>query len=404
MKKHIGILFPSSQCGGVYQYTQSIADSLIAYSDTAKYSIVHHKGERPELFLGQENRELDYIVLPHRNLSLARKIHHLGSLRLRMYIFCIKHLDPVLKKHGVDLVIVPTPFSFTVPFDTPYIAGIPDLMHKYYPDFPDYPLTERITRDTVYAHYARRSLLNVVDSEQGSEDVERFLRVKKEKNRIIPYIPPSYVYKFCDMTQAEAEKIMSRYQLPERFIFYPGQFWFQKNHARLIQALHLIKKKYKVVIPLVLVGDAKVKSRKGVYRDLFSLIEHLGINDQVVHLGYIRDKEMVACYKKATALIAPPFQGPTTIPPLEAMMLGTPVATVNCYDLPRQIGEAGLFFDPLSVEDIADKIYQLWQQEHVRKELIMRGREKMSVVTQKNYASQWEKVIKEAFTIYEQQS
>ena len=53
-------------------------------------------------------------------------------------------------------------------------------------------------------------------------------------------------------------------------------------------------------------------------------------------------------------------------------------------------------FDPFNVEDMAEKIYRIWTDEDLRRELVQKGFERIKDMTIKNYAKQWEKVIEEA--------
>ena len=57
MKRHIGIIFPSTKGGGVHQFVLSIADSLINYSDAFEYSIIHYEGEKPNQFFDSSRTE-----------------------------------------------------------------------------------------------------------------------------------------------------------------------------------------------------------------------------------------------------------------------------------------------------------------------------------------------------------
>lgn len=397
MKKNIGILFPSSKQGGVFQFALCIADSLITYSDQFDYTIVHYQSEKPNLFFNKQGVSPNYLAVPNPPISLIKKIFHLFGLAFGINLFLNKTLTKVLKNANLDLLIIPTPFGFNVPLNVPYIVSLPDYMDKYYPDFPEYTLATKFLRAIVYRYYGLKSVLVVADSKQGVEDIHKFSRIEREKCRIIYYIPPSYVFRYKEMDKQTADELLSKYHVPSKFIFYPAQFWFQKNHFRLIKALNLIKGRNKIKIPLVLVGNAKGNPiYERVYRELMALVKNLDISDQIIHLGYVSEKEMIALYKRALALIAPPFQGPTTIPPLEAMVLGTPVATINLFELPKQIGKAGVFFDPLSVEEMADKIYMLWQDEALRRRMIKAGYEQSKNMTQKNYDQKWEKVILEA--------
>lgn len=61
--------------------------------------------------------------------------------------------------------------------------------------------------------------------------------------------------------------------------------------------------------------------------------------------------------------------------------------------MPEQVGDAGLFFDPKSVEDIANQIYSIWTDENKRNELIKNGRKYRANMTIENYAENWKKII-----------
>jgi glycosyltransferase involved in cell wall biosynthesis len=50
---------------------------------------------------------------------------------------------------------------------------------------------------------------------------------------------------------------------------------------------------------------------------------------------------------------------------LEALAVGTPVATSNISSMPEVGGDAALYFDPYNVEDMADKIKLLLNNSEV---------------------------------------
>lgn len=389
---NIGILFPPTKSvGGVFQYALSVADSLINCSDKFQYYIIHYDSENLNCFLNLKSNKVKLICIQRKFTLLIKKIPRLFNLVFDTNIFSVEKSYAVLENAKIDFLIIPFPSLFSFCNGIPYIASIPDLMHKYYPDFPEYSLKERLTRDIVYKYSARYSILSVVDSQQGLEDLYKFFNIPKEKIRVIPYIPPGYVYKYKDMNLETATEILAKYNLPGRFLFYPAQFWYHKNHIRLIKALKLIKQTHRVKIPLILVGSSKENHEK-----VINLIKELDMADQIVYLGYVSVKEIVALYKKATTLVFPSLFGPTNIPPLEAMVLGTPVLCSNLFSMPEQIRDAGLLFDPFNIEDMAEKIYRIWTDENLRQELIEKGYQKVKNLTLENYARKWEKIIEEA--------
>jgi glycosyltransferase involved in cell wall biosynthesis len=61
-------------------------------------------------------------------------------------------------------------------------------------------------------------------------------------------------------------------------------------------------------------------------------------------------------YQQAAALFFPSLDEGFGIPLLEAMATGTPVLTARAASMPEVAGEAALYFDPLSVEDMASSL------------------------------------------------
>lgn len=80
---------------------------------------------------------------------------------------------------------------------------------------------------------------------------------------------------------------------------------------------------------------------------------------------------------------------PNTV--LEALACGTPLAATSAGGIPEQAGDAGLLFDPKNKEDMAEKIYRIWIDEDLRKQLIQKGYGKIKGMTLENYARQWQK-------------
>ena len=114
-KKHIAILFPSTKGGGVYQYTLSIAESLIAYSDNFRFSIIYYEDEERPVFFNSNKGRINYIPIPNKKHSNFRKVLHFLGLVLRINLFVIKDFSNYLKDKHIDLLIVSTPFSYDIP-------------------------------------------------------------------------------------------------------------------------------------------------------------------------------------------------------------------------------------------------------------------------------------------------
>ena len=101
-------------------------------------------------------------------------------------------------------------------------------------------------------------------------------------------------------------------------------------------------------------------------------------------------------YKLAIALVVPSLFESMCLPIGEAFYFGLPVACSNVCGLPEQLGEAALFFNPLDIEDMAEKILTVWTREDTRKTLVERGYAKAKEMTPEVFSQRWREVIEEA--------
>ncbi|SAL05127.1 group 1 glycosyl transferase [Caballeronia arationis] len=80
------------------------------------------------------------------------------------------------------------------------------------------------------------------------------------------------------------------------------------------------------------------------------------VDDRVIWAGFVSDAELKALYTDAACLIFPSLYEGCGLPPLEAMYCGCPVIVSTAASLPEVCGDAAMYCDPESVEDIAAKI------------------------------------------------
>lgn len=391
----IGILNLTSTVGtgGVFQYTMNLIEAL-RNDKKNKYFVFYKDPEFEKFCENSQNFKLIPMSIIENKLSkFSRKIATLFDFKSPML-----GIYNVIKENKIDILIDPTSSPIGFHLDLPYIVVIHDVMHKYYPDFPEYSLKKRILRDLTYKRAANHSQLVVVDSYQTKEDLVRFYKIEREKIKVIPSCISWYIYKYKDLEESSINEIINKYKIPQKFIFYPAQFWHHKNHLRLIESLYLLKKKYNIKIPVIFVGTPK-KDSKETFIKIMKMIDELGMVDQILCLGYLTEEEVVALYKRATALVFPSLIGPTNIPPLEAMALGTPVLCSDLFSMPKQIGDAGLLFDPFNIEDMAEKIYRILTDKNLRQELIQKGYERVKDMTLEKYTTQWKQVVEKIFNM-----
>jgi glycosyltransferase involved in cell wall biosynthesis len=102
-------------------------------------------------------------------------------------------------------------------------------------------------------------------------------------------------------------------------------------------------------------------------------------------LGRISTEDLVGLYHLATALIFPSQYEAWSIPIMEAMACGCPVASSNVTSLPEQVDDAGLLFDPTDVSAMARTMQLLAGDPQLRQSLAGRGRQRVQQFSAENF-------------------
>jgi glycosyltransferase involved in cell wall biosynthesis len=366
--KKIGVILSAGPGGGVQQYSQAIVDAVGAlpenYEIVAAVSDASWDGALPPRVRVVRLND----NLWNRGLNRAWHVSGLSVAAWRRLFAPLDTSMRAIEAEQCDLWICPNHdrYSFRAPIRA--LGTVHDLMHRYESRFPEVSANgEYASREFHFSETAKWSRGVLVDSDLGKQQLVESYGIDPEKVFILPYIAPAYIY---ESDESDADAVRTKYSLPEKFLFYPAQFYLHKNHANLISAVARLKETHPDV-RLVLVGW---KDRNG-YDDVLRQVRALGLEKEVMFLGYAPDADMAGLYRAARALVMPTYFGPTNIPQLEAFALGCPVATSRIYGIPEQVGDAALLFDPASIDEIHDAIERLWTDDALCAELASRGRE-----------------------------
>jgi glycosyltransferase involved in cell wall biosynthesis len=387
--KKIGLfLSAEAEAGGMFQYSLAMLSALQALPAGEFFLVVAHTSPawKRRLENGNGSGSFSHSVpvrlrrftrwltmvpavfrTSHERLSRERCSYERWSYEhwSGLLTSCSGWATPMLAEE-CDLWLFPRQEVWSALFPQPVLASVHDLMHRYEPRFPESSRFGRAHyRDTYLGALCRQAMGILVDSEVGKRHVQQSYGTEPERIFVLPYIPPAYLRE----TQEDCD-FDKRYRLPEKFVFYPAQFWEHKNHLRLIRAIAKLRRETPNIC-LVMVGGGKngsTAARKEV--------EKLGLGGHVRFAGHVPERDMAGFYRRARALVLPTLFGPTNIPPLEAFALGCPVAVSGIYGEPEQVGDAALLFDPYDVESIADSIRRLWADDDLCGQLRSRGRQR----------------------------
>jgi glycosyltransferase involved in cell wall biosynthesis len=186
----------------------------------------------------------------------------------------------------------------------------------------------------------------------------------------------------------ELERVRAEHGLDRPFMYFPAATWPHKNHKKLLAALKILTDRYDFDGHLVLTGIA-MKS----HGDILDEVEQLGLTEQVKILGYLPYADLPFLYNLARLLVFPSLFEGFGLPLVEAMACGCPVVCSEVTAMPEIAGDAALLFDPTFEEDIADKVWAVWNDDGMRERLITRGFERARLF-------RWEKTARETIEVY----
>jgi len=186
-----------------------------------------------------------------------------------------------------------------------------------------------------------------------SETSKRFLvdrlRLPGDRFRVVSEAADPVFRPIDDATKTTAA--LQRYEIPTegRFLLYVGGLSPHKNLVRLVQAFVAAAPDD---VSLVLTGDFNDVFHTHV-PEIRRTIAAAGCERRVILTGFVPDEDLAALYSRAYALAFPSLLEGFGLPAVEAMACGAPVVASRAGSLPEVVGDAGLFFDPLDVTDIA---------------------------------------------------
>lgn len=147
--------------------------------------------------------------------------------------------------------------------------------------------------------------------------------------------------------------------------FYLLAVGSQAAHKNLKVVFQALSQLEDVPVDLILVGG----SNSGVFAG-----PDVSESKRVIRAGYVSDGVLKSLYERASAFVFPSLYEGFGIPPLEAMHCGCPVIASEAACMPEVLGDAALFFNPSSPEDLAAQIRRLYLDEQLRRDLRERGK------------------------------
>jgi glycosyltransferase involved in cell wall biosynthesis len=263
------------------------------------------------------------------------------------------------------------------------VLTVYDLMWAYYLDRGESALKYKYFGITVPLSLRRARALITISRFVAEEVRERF---RKTSGLVFPiYLGPGLL---AEPSQQEILSLERKYRLP--FIFSVTTPMPHKNLRILLEAFLRLKQDSLFCGKLVVAGQLR-----GLFvsdTEDFIRANHLG--DDVVLTGFIPDQEKTYCYRTASAFVYPSLYEGFGLPILEAMQAGAPVIASNAASIPEVGGDACLYFNPKSVDDLVSSLLTILTNQEKRSHCIAKGFRRVQRFN-------WAETARETIAVYE---
>lgn len=330
-------------------------------------------------------RKKYYQNLNFKNPRFKKVLADIPHYSLKEQIF----LPGVLRKIKPDLVHFPH-FNVPVFWQGDYVVTIHDLIKhqsrgmKTTTKLALFYWLKYFVYQVIVFSAVKRARKIITPSRWWKKELIKKYRLKQEKVVVAYEGAEEFLNKKPSLS---GPKALEKYGVKKPFVVYTGSLYPHKNVLRLVKAVKQIK-------GLSLV----IACARNIFLERFKKeIEKENNLDNVVLAGFVPDNELIVLYQEAEAFVTPSLLEGFGLPGLEAMAVGLPVVSSQASCLPEIYEKAAIYFDPLDIRDMTEKVKKVMENEELRQGLIKKG-----FVQVKKYS--WQKMAKEILEVYDESS
>jgi len=351
---------------GAERYSLELINALLALNPD--HAIRLYVPRQPPVGLFRDHAEI--VILPGRRLWTHSK------------------LGPHTWRHPPDVLFVP---SHVLPLIGPkrMVVTVHDLGYEYVPDA--HPANERRYLRWSTKRHARIATRIIADSHATKQDLIDLYGADPGRIRVVHLAPDPELKPVRDPIKLSLT--LAQFGIPgyAKFLLHVGAMRPRKNLDRLIEAFAIVRQRRpEQRLHLMLAGSLASEGYK-----LREKAKAMGLLEFIRFPGFILPHQIAAIYSAAAAYVLPSLFEGFGLPALEAQACETPLVCSRGSSLPEIAGEGAVYFDPLSVEEMADAIERVLVDQDLRAELIAKGRENL-----KRFS--WEKSARETLAVLEE--
>jgi glycosyltransferase involved in cell wall biosynthesis len=339
------------QGSGVANYTYNLVKNLLTFDKKNTY----------KLFFASKNPFKKYPFLEEFKTLGAKIYRYPIPMKLQKFLWQKNDFLSINRLIGQSDIFYSS--DFLRPKTDKNVKGITtihDLSWKLYPQYH--------TDDVIKAHEKKLEKTIkyndeiIVDSENTKNDLLKlYPQIKEEK---IHVIYPGVGEHFRKIEDKKAiEKLINKYLKRftfnvSRYMLYVGAIEPRKNLDVAIKVFHkILNTKYLLLdTKFLIIGKAGWKNEK-----IFQLIKDLKLEDKVIFLGYVEDKDLPYFYSGALLTFYLSSYEGFGLPPLESLACGTPIIAGDNSSMKETLPKEFLV-DEKNKEEVYKKVIEILEK------------------------------------------
>ncbi|MGB0712860.1 MAG: glycosyltransferase family 4 protein [Gammaproteobacteria bacterium] len=316
------------------------------------------------LFMTSADKE--FFDVSHPNVQVVSYPDNFGHPIISI-LWHLLWLPIALKAHGCDVCWMPAGNRrLAWWYGVPSVSTIHDMSQLHVP--AKYDRFRMFYIMKVLPGMMRRLTRVLSISESTQRDLISYCRVRDERIRVVYNGADLDRFSPRDREQAKA-RVSAGSVIPHDYILYISRLEHPgKNHVGLVEAFAQLKNRTGLPHKLVLVG-----SRWNGAEAIDDAVARTGMADEVIFPGFLPNELLPDLLSGADLFAFPSLFEGFGIPPLEAMMAGTPVVASNRSSIPEVVGDAGLLFDPEDSAAMSEAMERVLTDEALASELRDKG-------------------------------
>lgn len=288
-----------------------------------------------------------------------------------------------LKNHDIDVFLSPDGY-LSLGSEVKQIPVIHDLSFVHFPK--DIPYFNRKYVNHFFPKFAKKAPKIVTVSEYSKQDIVKSFGIEKEKITVAHNGIGDF---FNPINKELKEATRSKFTDGKPYFLFVSALHPRKNIINLFKSFDVFKNQTKSDVKLLMVGEKYWWNQE--IKDCF---DSLNFKKEVVFTGHVQSTELNNIYCSGLALTYVSYFEGFGIPLAEAMRCELPILASNATSLPEVGGEAAIYVNPFSIEDIKNGMVRIYKDESLRKELIEKGKERAKLFNWQNTADKvWETIV-----------